>query len=253
MKKYSTIITDADGTLAHTREPIDRDMAELISKFLYKGVHFVVISGATLDRLIERIVHKLPPDTPLENLYLLPASGSLMYSYQNGAWQEVYAYTLEESDKAQIISAFQQVLDKNDMQIPHVSDCWGTQLEDRGASFAFSALGQDAPREEKSKWDQDESKRRALIRALEPLLSEYDLLIGGTTTIDINKKEHGKDFGVREFLAHTNTSINEIFFIGDQLNPGGNDYPVTTLGIESYHTQGPNDTFEKLQSLLEQV
>jgi hypothetical protein len=35
---------------------------------------------------------------------------------------------------------------------------WGEQIEDRGSQITFSALGQQAPLEEKEKWDPDISQ-----------------------------------------------------------------------------------------------
>jgi HAD superfamily hydrolase (TIGR01484 family) len=248
MQNYQAIIADADGTLADTREAISTEMAQVIAQLLRDGYTFAVISGATFTRLVERIPNQLPAHTPLDNLYLLPASGSLMYAHQDSEWQAVYTHLLSEEDKAQIRQAFDTVLSQSLVDIP--SQQWGEQLEDREASFAFSALGQNAPRSEKDKWDPHESKRRTLIAALQPLLPEYHLLIGGSTTIDINKESHGKDFGVGEFLSHTSLTPEDVYFIGDQLSPGGNDYPATTLNIDSYHTQGPADTLHTLQSFL---
>lgn len=248
MQNYQAIIADADGTLADTREPISAEMARVIAQLLHDGYIFAVISGATYTRLVQRIPNQLPADTPLDNLYLLPASGSLMYAYQHGDWQEIYSYTLSAEEKSQIHQAFDQVLAQNLVDIP--PEQWGEQLEDRQASFAFSALGQEAPREEKDQWDVDAAKRRTLITALQPLLPNFDLLIGGSTTIDINKSIHGKDFGVSQFLAHCSISPSRVLFIGDQLDPGGNDHPVTVHEIDIYHTNSIQDTYHKLQSVL---
>ncbi len=50
-----------------------------------------------------------------------------------------------------------------------VEKLWGEQIEDRGSQITFSALGQQAPLEEKDKWDPrlckaEERSKRFLTR-----------------------------------------------------------------------------------------
>ena len=41
-----------------------------------------------------------------------------------------------------------------------VEKVWGEVIEDRGSQITFSALGQQAPLEEKDAWDPDYAKRK---------------------------------------------------------------------------------------------
>ena len=55
------------------------------------------------------------------------------------------------------------------------SDCkvekvWGDVIEDRGSQITFSALGQQAPLEEKKKWDPDFAKRKGMKTILDKLI-----------------------------------------------------------------------------------
>ena len=43
-----------------------------------------------------------------------------------------------------------------------IEKLWGEQIEDRGSQITFSALGQQAPLEEKEKWDPDYAKRKRI-------------------------------------------------------------------------------------------
>jgi hypothetical protein len=43
-----------------------------------------------------------------------------------------------------------------------VEKVWGEVIEDRGSQITFSALGQQAPLEEKEKWDPDYTKRKKI-------------------------------------------------------------------------------------------
>ena len=69
------------------------------------------------------------------------------------------------------------------------SDDWSVEIiEDRDTQLSFSALGQDAPIEEKKLWDPDQKKRQKIKVFLEPMLPEVTIIIGGTTTLDILSK-----------------------------------------------------------------
>jgi len=47
-----------------------------------------------------------------------------------------------------------------------VEKTWGEQIEDRGSQITYSALGQQAPIEEKKKWDPDFTSERRSRRSL---------------------------------------------------------------------------------------
>ena len=55
---------------------------------------------------------------------------------------------------------------------------WGEQIEDRGSQITFSALGQQAPLEEKEKWDPDFAKRKKIKAILDTLIPEFSVRIG---------------------------------------------------------------------------
>jgi hypothetical protein len=50
-----------------------------------------------------------------------------------------------------------------------IGKVWGEVIEDRGSQITFSALGQQAPLEEKKKWDADFSKRKKMKERLDRL------------------------------------------------------------------------------------
>jgi len=55
---------------------------------------------------------------------------------------------------------------------------------DRGSQITFSALGQQAPLDEKSGWDPDFVKRKSLKAILDTIIPEFSVRIGGATSID---------------------------------------------------------------------
>jgi hypothetical protein len=37
-------------------------------------------------------------------------------------------------------------------------------------------------------------------------------------------------------------SKSEVLFVGDKLEPGGNDYPATKIGIDTFAVKNPTET-----------
>ena len=59
-----------------------------------------------------------------------------------------------------------------------IESFWGEQIEDRGSQITFSALGQQAPLEEKEKWDPDFAKRKKIKAILDTFIPEFSVRIG---------------------------------------------------------------------------
>ena len=53
-----------------------------------------------------------------------------------------------------------------------------------------------------------------------------------------------------ELMARLDATSDEVLFIGDALQPGGNDYPVKRLGVATSSVEGPDDTVQLIQQLL---
>src|SRR5690606_27985880 len=98
-----------------------------------------------------------------------------------------------------------------------IKKIWGDQIEDRGSQITFSALGQDAPFEEKKGWDDDFAKRKKIVEHLKKPLKEFSIVMGGTTSIDITKPGIDKAYGIQKLKEVLGFDILEILFIGDAL------------------------------------
>lgn len=63
-----------------------------------------------------------------------------------------------------------------------VEKVWGEIIEDRGSQITFSALGQQAPLEEKYKWDPDFTKRKKIKAILDTFILKFSVRMGGATS-----------------------------------------------------------------------
>ena len=247
-KKSKLVIFDLDGTLAESKSPLEKRMG-LALKNLLKQYKVAIISGGAWTQFESQFLSRVKlTNTEKSGLYLLPTSGTSFYEFSGGVWRKVYSeeMTLEESCK--IKGAFDKLLADPHLSFP--SKIWGERLEDRGTQITFSVMGQSAPTEEKKAWDPDFSKRLSMIEKLSPMLPEFEIRTGGSTSIDVTRKGIDKSHGIKNLQNHLGISLAEMLFIGDALFPGGNDRAVYDAGVECISTSGPAFTLKIINKLL---
>src|ERR1022692_3362990 len=240
------IVFDLDGTLAESKSSLDAEMSRLLHDLL-GIVKVAVISGGGWPQFEKQLLSNLPNDERLGNLSLLPTCGTEFFRYAGGAWQKLYSEDLTTDEKEKIIGSLKRALDESGFKI---EKAWGDQIEDRGSQITFSALGQQAPLEEKSKWDPDYAKRKKIKGILDTLIPEFSVRMGGATSIDVTKLGIDKAYGVRKLQDILGISLKEMIYIGDALFVGGNDYPVEEAGVVSIPVRGPNETKPVTEAII---
>jgi hypothetical protein len=180
------------------------------------------------------------------NLYILPTCGTKFFQY-TGDWKKIYEEDLTMDQREKILSSLEKALRAADFKIEKV---WGEQIEDRGSQITFSALGQQAPLEEKLKWDPDHTKRKKIKAILDKSIPEFSVRTGGSTSIDITKPGVDKAYGIRKLRDLLGISLKEMIFIGDALYVGGNDYPAEQAGVVSIPVKDPNEAKRVTQAII---
>ena len=243
MKKL--IVFDLDGTLAESKSPLDAEMSALLRDLL-GIVNVAVISGGDWPQFEKQILSNLPHDERLKNLSLLPTCGTKFYQY-NGDWEKIYSEDFNAVEKKKIIDSLRKSLEIAGFKIEKV---WGEAIEDRGSQITYSALGQQAPIEEKIKWDSDFTKRKRIKTILDKSIPEFSVRLGGTTSIDITKPGIDKAYGIRKLRDTLGIAIDEMIFIGDAIFPGGNDYPAKEAGVVCIRVKDPEDSKLVIETIV---
>jgi hypothetical protein len=239
------VVFDLDGTLAESKAAIDTEMAALLGELL-GVVRVAVISGGDWPQFEKQVLANLPHDASLANLSLLPTCGTKFYQYA-GHWRKVYSEDFTPTQKEKIISSLKKALGESGLKIEKT---WGEQIEDRGSQITFSALGQQAPIEEKEQWDPDFAKRKKLKALLDDLIPEFSVRLGGTTSVDVTKPGIDKAYGIGKLRDTLGIAIEEMIFIGDALFPGGNDYPAEQAGVVSIRVKNPDETKRVVETII---
>ncbi|EHQ31035.1 HAD-IIB family hydrolase [Mucilaginibacter paludis] len=246
MKKLKKLVVfDLDGTLAESKAAIETQMAELLNK-LIQVAKVAIISGGDWPQFQKQVLSKLPQKQFLKNLIILPTCGAKYYQYRSG-WKQLYTENFTKIEANRIIDNLQKAVAGSGLKIEKT---WGEQIEDRGSQVTFSALGQQAPLNEKRKFDPDFAKRRKIKSLLEKTLPEFSVEMGGATSIDITKRGVDKAYGIYKLHQILDIKIRKTIFIGDALFEGGNDHPATTTGVACIEVKNPGETKIVIQTII---
>jgi phosphomannomutase len=178
-------------------------------------------------------------DTEMATLLAwLLTCGTKFYRY-DGAWQKLYSEDFSTAEKERIIRGLNKAIDQSGFRaVQH----WGDSIEDRDSQITFSALGQEAPLDEKKKWDSNFKKREKTKEILKLLLPDFSIQLGGSTSIDVTRPGIDKGYGVRKLQETLGIAIEDMIFVGDAVFPGGNDYPAKQAGVVSIEVRDPHET-----------
>jgi phosphomannomutase len=239
---------DLDDTLAPSKSAIDPRIGDLLIA-LAERVEVAIISGGQLGQFRAQVVDRLPAASPetLSHIQLLPTCGTQYYRIEGGEIVTVYAHSLTEDEKIEAMTAVEEEAKRLGLWEPAP---WGDILEDRGSQITFSALGQHAPLEAKTVWDPTGQKKNSLREAVAARLPDLEVRSGGSTSVDITHRGIDKAYGMRQLVEQTGIPLDDMLFVGDRLDPDGNDYPVLALGVACHAVEGWEETADYLDDLL---
>ena len=241
----SLIVFDLDGTLAESKSPLDKEMARLLRKLL-SVAKVAIISGGAWPQFEKQVLPNLADDPRLENLSLLPTCGTKFYQ-RDGDWKLLYSEDFTAAEKKTIIQALDKAFDQSGFR---PKQHWGETIEDRGGQITLSALGQDAPLDEKKGWDPKFEKRKKIKAILDPMIPGFQVQLGGATSIDITRPGVDKAYGIRKLKDVLGVPIKDMIFVGDALFPGGNDHPAREAGALCIQVRDPHETKRVVEAVI---
>lgn len=232
-------VFDLDGTLAESKQRLSAEMGEALSALL-KRMPVAVMSGGGWRQFERQFLPALPPEADLSRLYLFPTSAAECRVWREGQWRYQYDHSFGTETKERIYEALAQA--QEEVGFGHPPKVWGEQIEDRGGEVTFSALGQEAPLEEKQKYDPEGAKRKPLLEALKRLLPDLNVAMNAATSIDITPHGIDKAHGIARLSELTGIPVADMLYVGDALEEGGNDAVVVKTGIPTHAVFGPQET-----------
>ena len=257
MKKL--IAFDLDGTLADSKSPVTPRMTTALGALLEK-FQVCVISGGKFEQFEKQLLSNLDVQAELlSNLHIMPTCGTRYYKYsqEKGSWEQVYSEDFTEEQKQHIIAALNKGFDDLGYREEKV---YGECIEDRGSQVTFSVLGQDIVDvlgkegvELKESWDPNNKKKLELRDYIAPLIPDFEVRVGGVTSIDVTKLGIDKAYGMKKLTEMLSINKEDILFVGDRLQEGGNDYPVKEMGVDCIEISHWQETAAAIEAIVHVV
>ncbi len=244
---YRLIAFDLDDTLAETKSPISDSMASLLGQLL-DAYDVCVISGGQLSQFSQQVVQRLPGRADLSRLHLMPTCGSRYLRHHDAdGWVDVYFDKLSERERDAAVAVLTEAVGAVGLTPERT---WGPQVEDRGGQVTLSVLGQAAPAADKYAWDPTGARKERLRAYAAERLPGLEVRSGGSTSIDVTRLGIDKAYGMRRLLVETGLSQDQVLFVGDRLDVGGNDRPVLEMGMDCRAVTGPAQTEKVIAEIL---
>lgn len=221
-------------------------MAELLGRLL-DVTEVCVISGGQFGQFRDQVIARIPQTARLDRLHLMPTCGTQYFLWDGSGWAQQYAENLTQDEKATALAAVEEEAKALGLW---ETETWGPVLEDRGSQVTFSALGQAAPVDAKKGWDPTGERRNTLRAAVQERLPELEVRSGGSTSVDITRRGIDKAYGMDRLARLTGIPFADMLFVGDRLDPDGNDFPVIGLGVPTRAVDGWEQTAELVEGLV---
>lgn len=244
---FKLISFDMDWTLAPSKWQMDSEMVELFKKLLSKYKVWI-ISWWDYKQFQKQVIPFLGEDEKiLSNLYICPTCSTKMFLYKSWVWEKQYSLDFSNEEREKIIKTLNRAIDELNLK---PSQTWWELVEDRWTQITYSALWQQAPLEAKEIWDPDFEVRKKIREYIKDDLSEFNILIGWATSIDVTRAWVDKAYWVKKLSEVAWVSLDEIIFVWDALFPGWNDFPPLEIWVTSKRVFNVEDTKKYIRMLI---
>lgn len=197
---------DVDGTLTPSREKINEEFHTFLVEF-FTNNNCSIVTGSDIDKTIEQLGEQLLGLT----IFNFNCSGNSITGKQE--------YHSDWTPSDELIEYLNQLC--------HTSNFTkkaGNHIEKRTGSLNFSIVGRPANKYERElyiKHDNYHNERKRLSSLINAKFTDIMAVVGGETGLDIFEKNKDK----RQVLEYIGED-ESIFFYGDMMEEGGNDYSL---------------------------
>ena len=229
VKKIKLIAMDLDGTLTQHKQPLSSENRAALDA-LGKKYKLLMVGAGQVMRIFNQMEH-----------YPIDIIGN--YGLQYGKYDPVsksinivrdLSFDCDRASAEKKITALREKHGfteyAGDNVEFHPSGC-----------ITFPILGTKAKIEDKLAFDPDRSRRRAFYGEVIEAFSDYVVFVGGSSSFDMAPKPYNKYYALDLYCKEAGISHDEVVFIGDDYETGGNDNSVydsdfNFLTIDDYTT-----------------
>lgn len=223
-------IFDVDGTLTPSRGIIDLEFKAFFNSFCLMNDVYLV-TGSDKPKTVEQI------SEPTYNLCkrVYQCNGNDVWEGDNNI--QTNEWTLPDLARTFLISCEYE---------SQFNIRTGNHIEERPGMVNFSIVGRNASLYERNQYvayDTKENERNTIANAFNTMFPDLSAKVGGETGIDISPKGADKSQVIKDF----DTTKDNLWFFGDAIYEGGNDYPLAKVVKHHRKVNGWLHTKEYLQ------
>ncbi len=229
MSDIKLIAFDLDGTLTQHKEPLLPEHRQVLDA-LGEKYRLVMVGAGQVGRIF-RQMGQYPID-------IIGNYGMQLGCYREGTGElEIVRDAVVSCDRDAIEGQVTALREKygytafagNNVEY-HPSGC-----------LTFPILGTKAAQADKLVFDPDRRKRRVMYEDVVASFPEYHVFIGGSSSFDMAPKPYNKYYALDLYARELGLSHDQVVFVGDDYQPGGNDASVFEsdfgfLTVDDYRT-----------------
>jgi phosphomannomutase len=237
------VLFDVDGTLTKPRNKVTQDTLDFLEQ-LHTKVDIGVVGGSDLVKIKEQLGQDLLNYSYID--YVFSENGLVSYHKQHLINKTSIQEYLGESRLQSFINFTLQYIANLDIPIKR-----GTFIEYRSGMLNISPIGRNCSQEERDEFEQYDkihNIRKTMITALREQFPDYKLKysIGGQISFDVMGDTWDKTYCL-QFLKH----YDEIYFFGDMVKPGQNDYEIYVSNcVKGHKVISYQDTMKQCQEIF---
>ena len=229
MVEIKLIAFDLDGTLTQHKEPLLPEHRAILDQLAKR--YKLVMAGAGQTGRIFRQMGEYPID--------IIGNYGLQFARYNPETQDL-----------DIVRDLQFPCDREavEKRVDYLREKYGyTEFAGNSVEYhpsgcvTFAILGTKAVQADKLAFDPDRKKRRVMYEEVVSLFPEYEVFIGGSSSFDMAPSPYNKYHALALYCKELGLTHDEVLFVGDDYEPGGNDASVYQsdfgfLKIDDYRT-----------------
>ena len=226
-------VFDVDGTLTPCRQKMNESFKEFFLNF-FETRSFVLVSGSDYHKIKEQVGDEVINKA----LCICSCSG-------NDVWiKNTCVFENDWSPSSELLQMLKEELSKSEYAIRT-----GNHVETRTGSINFSIVGRNCTQEQRDTyfaWDLNSKERFNICNRIRSKFPDLECNIGGQISIDIHPQGADKS-QILEILPR-----ETIYFFGDGIEPGKNDYSIAQI-LKEPSKSFPVNSWEDTKKILDSL
>ena len=237
-EKIKVVAFDLDGTLTQHRSPLEEENRRLLEA-LSKKYKLLMVGAGTCKRIFEQMGN-FPIDIignyGLQYAEYDKASGDIVI-------KEEKTFPCDKESVSKRAELFRN-------ETGYLTYAGAPVEFHASGNVTFPFLGTAADINDKLAFDPTREKRRALYGRFCELFPEFTVFVGGSSSYDMVPAPNDKAYAIDTYCRRFGLSHENVLYVGDDYEPGGNDYAVFASDIPFVCTDDYRKTKEILRFLL---